>query len=192
WAGHDLSKVVGVVGGVAYLSPSLQNQGSYPQIHWRFNNSVKIASWDRRGEVQYPNNAYKGRLRLFSNNTLKISSLQKTDSSTYQVYLEDEAGKEHIENILLTVYDPVPKPTVSVKVIGNDPARCEATLECSVGLQGVTYKWILPNKHSLESQDASKLHVAFDASIETYICKVSNPVSSNNASLTYKHPCSWT
>lgn len=186
------SEVVGAVHGVAYLSPSLQNQISYHQIHWRRNNSVKIASRNGGANVQYPSSTYKGRLELFPNNTLKISRLQKNDSSTYQVYLEDEAGKEHIENILLAVYDLVPKPTVNAKVIRDDPARCKATLECSVGLEGVTYEWIPPNKLLLEGVGASEQLVSFDPLIETYVCKVSNPVSSNNASLIYRHPCSWT
>lgn len=81
---------------------------------------------------------------------------------------------------------------MNAKVIGGDPAWCKATLECSVGLEGVTYEWIPPRKVVLEGAGASEQHVSFDPWIETYICKVSNPVSSNNASLTYRHPCSWT
>ncbi|XP_010084050.1 PREDICTED: CD48 antigen-like, partial [Pterocles gutturalis] len=191
-AQHGPSEVVGVVGGVAYLSPSLGNRMSYHQIHWRRDNSVKIAIWDSKETVRYPNNIYKGRLELFPNNTLKISYLQKNDSSVYQVYLEDQAGKEHIENILLTVYDLVPKPTVHAKVMRDDSGRCKATLECSVGLEGVTYEWITPSKLLPEGAGSSKQNVSFDPLTEIYICKVSNPVSSNNASLTYWHPCSWT
>ncbi|XP_069734492.1 CD48 antigen-like [Phaenicophaeus curvirostris] len=189
---HAPSKVVGAVGGVAYLSPSLQTQIPYHQIHWRRDNSVKIASRDSEEKVQYPNSPYKGRLELFPNNTLKISSLQKNDSSMYQVYLEDEVGKEHVEGVLLEVYDLVPKPSVNAKVIKDDPAQCEATLECSVGLEGVTYEWIPSSRLPPEAAGASEQHVSFNPSVETYTCKVSNPVSSNNASLTYRHPCSWT
>ncbi|XP_072702900.1 CD48 antigen-like [Ciconia boyciana] len=185
-------KVVGAVHGEAYLSPSLQNKVSYHQIHWRRNNTVKIASRDSRGKIQYPNSTYKGRLELFPDNTLKISRLQKSDSSIYQVYLEDEMGKEHIQNILLTVYDLVPKPTVNAKVIRNDPERCEVTLKCSVGLEGVTYEWIPSSKLPQEGTRASEQHVSFNPLIQTYTCKVSNPVSSNYALLTYRHPCSWT
>ncbi|XP_074020720.1 CD48 antigen-like [Numenius arquata] len=182
------SKVVGAVHGVAYLSPS-QHKG-YSQIHWRRNNTVKIASRESGEAVQYPNSGYKGRLELFPNNTLKISHLQKSDSSTYQVYLEDDNGKEHIESILLTVYDLVPKPTVKATVIRGDLELCKATLECSVELEDVRYEWIKPS--NILNVGASKQLVSFNPSVETYICKVSNPISSNNASLTYRHPCSWT
>ncbi|KAM6309218.1 CD48 antigen-like [Podargus strigoides] len=190
------SEVVGAVGGVAYLSPSLQTQMSYHQIHWRRNNTVKIASRDSQGNIRYPNGVYKGRLELYPNNTLKMSFLQENDSSVYQVYLEDEAGKEHIENILLRVYGPVPKPALTAKVISHDPTRCNVTLVCLVKLKEVTYEWIIPRTVPLKSEKSSELHLSFDPSLVTstskVTCKVSNPVSSNNASLTYRFPCTWT
>ncbi|KAM6331189.1 CD48 antigen-like [Alca torda] len=189
WAHRGPLEVVGVVRGVVYLSPSLQD--GYRQIHWRRNNTLKIASRENGQKVQYPSTTYKGRLELFLNYTLKISHLQKNDSSVYQVYLEDKNGKEHIESILLKVYDLVPKPTVKAKVIRDEPELCEATLECSVGLEEVTYEWIPPSKLPLNGSGGSEQLVSFNPSIETYVCKVSNPVSSNYASLTYKHPCSW-
>ncbi|KAM6330937.1 CD48 antigen-like [Alca torda] len=189
WAHRGPLEVVGVVRGVVYLSPSLQD--GYRQIHWWCNNTLKIASRENGQKVQYPSTTYKGRLELFLNYTLKISHLQKNDSSVYQVYLDDKNGKEHIESILLKVYDLVPKPTVKAKVIRDEPELCKATLECSVGLEEVTYEWIPPSKLPLNGSGGSEQLVSFNPSIETYVCKVSNPVSSNYASLTYKHPCSW-
>lgn len=96
--------MVGAVHGVAYLSPSLQSKIPYHEVHWRRNNTLKLAGRDGSGEVWYRNNSYRGRLELFSNNTLKISHLQKNDSSVYQLYMEDETGKGLIESVLLTVY----------------------------------------------------------------------------------------
>ncbi|XP_057277833.1 CD48 antigen-like [Pezoporus wallicus] len=185
-------EVVGAVHGVAYLSPSLQSKISYHEVHWRRNNNLKLAGRDGSGEVWYCNNSYWGRLELFSNNTLKISRLQKSDSSVYQLYMEDETGKGLTESILLTVYELVPKPTVNAKVIRGDLEQCEATLECSVGLEAVTYEWISHSKIQMKRISASELHVLLSSSPDTYTCKVSNPVSSNNASLIYTHPCSWT
>ncbi|XP_030329889.1 CD48 antigen-like isoform X1 [Strigops habroptila] len=186
------SEVVGAVHGVAYLSPSLQSTISYHEVHWRRNDTLNLAIRDSSGKVWYRNNSYRGRLELFPNNTLKISRLQKNDSSMYQLYLEDEMGKGLIENVLLTVYELVPKPTVKAKVVMGNPERCEATLECSVGLEGVTYEWISPSQFQWDRVSASELHVSLNTSPDTYTCRVSNPVSSNNASLIYRHPCSWT
>ncbi|KAM9515137.1 CD48 antigen-like [Guaruba guarouba] len=186
------SEVVGAIHGVAYLSPSLQSKISYHEVHWRRNDTLKLASRDGSGEVWYRNNSYRGRLELFSNNTLKISCLQKNDSSIYQLYMEDETGKGLIESVLLTVYELVPKPTVNARVIRGDLEQCEVTLECSVGLEGVTYEWISHSKIQWNRISTSELHVSLSSSPYTYTCKASNPVSSNNASLIYRPPCSWT
>ncbi|XP_009079151.1 PREDICTED: CD48 antigen-like, partial [Acanthisitta chloris] len=177
---HSTSKVTGTVGGVVYLSPSVKNPTSYFQIHWRRNNTVRLASRSNGAEAQYPNNLYKGRLELFPNNTLKISSLQMSDSSIYQVYLEDETGKEDIEAISLEVHDTM------VDVIMNDPERCRSTLKCCVGLEEVTYEWSRPEKTAILSLQLD----ALNSSAEICTCKVSSPVSSNNMFVTYRHPCS--
>ncbi|XP_008943057.1 PREDICTED: CD48 antigen-like, partial [Merops nubicus] len=192
WTQPEASEVVGVVHGVAYLSPSLKNHISPHQVHWRRNNNMKLASRDSDGRVQYPNSSYKGRLELFPNNTLKITHLQKNDSSTYQVYLEDNVGKEHIENILLVVYDLVPKPVVSARVFKSDLELCNATLECWVGVDGVIYEWIPPQRIQVKDGGAAEQPVSFNPLVETYTCRVRNPVSSNSSLLIYKHPCSWT
>lgn len=95
-------------------------------------------------------------------------------------------------DVLVPLAELVPKPTVNAKVIRSDPEQCEATLECSVRLEAVTYEWISHSKFQWNRISASELHVFLNSSPDTYTCKVSNPVSSNNASLIYRHPCSWT
>lgn len=95
-------------------------------------------------------------------------------------------------DVPLPLADLVPKPTVNARAIRSDWGLCEATLECSVGLEGVTYEWIPSSKLSTAGENASTLLVSINPVMKTYTCKVSNPVSSNNASLTYQHPCSWT
>ncbi|XP_016161305.1 PREDICTED: CD48 antigen-like, partial [Ficedula albicollis] len=85
--------------------------------------------------------------------------------------------------------DLVPKPHVGATTSG-DAQQCNATLNCSVSLQGVTYEWI--PLQNLPRNDGPVLSVSFNPAVETYVCRVSNPVSSNNASLTYRPPCSWT
>ncbi|XP_017694120.1 PREDICTED: CD48 antigen [Lepidothrix coronata] len=94
--------------------------------------------------------------------------------------------------IPLPLPDVVPKPTVRVTVTQDDDQQCNATLECSVGLPEVTYEWIPPRQVLLEGVGGPVQKVSFNPSEGTYVCKVSNPASSNSASLTYRHPCSWT
>lgn len=98
-------EVTGVVGGVAFLnSHTSPNPSKYSQIHWRWENQVKIAIQRRGEKAEYPKGLFKGRLELFENYTLKISHLGIGDSSEYQLYLEDNSGKETIETVLLKVY----------------------------------------------------------------------------------------
>lgn len=104
WAEQRQAEVVGAVHGEALLSCSLQNLLSVHQVHWRRNHSLKVASRDSSRRVQYPNSPYRDRLQLLPNDSLRISDLRRSDSSTYQVYLEDEMGQEYVESILLTVY----------------------------------------------------------------------------------------
>lgn len=92
----------GLSGGVAYLIP--RTQGSFQKVEWRFGKELKIAIYENGKKVRYPNGPYKGRLKLFSNNTLRMDHLKKNDSNTYWVYMEDGAGKEHPESIQLQVY----------------------------------------------------------------------------------------
>nr|XP_009673277.1 PREDICTED: uncharacterized protein LOC104144155 isoform X2 [Struthio camelus australis] len=96
--------VSGAIDGVVNLSPGLQNQTLYYQIYWCYESSQKIAIQKSSGAPHYPDSTFRGRLQLFPNYTLQISYLQKSDSGTYWVYLEDKAGKEHGESIRLTVH----------------------------------------------------------------------------------------
>ncbi|XP_032060183.1 LOW QUALITY PROTEIN: CD48 antigen-like, partial [Aythya fuligula] len=125
--------------------------------------------------------------------TLKISSLQKNDSNIYWMYLEDKASKEHTYSIYLKVYDVVPKPTVRAIVNGDNPERCDVTLECWVQLEDVTYEW-MPASRVVQGSNStnSTLPLSFNPSLETYTCRASNPMSSSSAQLTRRHPCSWT
>ncbi|XP_053856939.1 SLAM family member 8 [Vidua macroura] len=183
-------RVTGAVGGVALLNPrSPQNPSEYSQIHWRWENQLRIASRKRGEEPKYPQSRFRGRLELLDNTSLQMSHLSLGDSGEYQLYLEDDTGRESVEKVQLKVYDLVPKPRV-VAITNGDPQQCNATLSCSVALQGVTYEWIPPQKPQMK--EGPVLKVSFNPMVETYMCKVSNPVSSSNASLTFRHPCSWT
>ncbi|XP_048785140.1 SLAM family member 8-like isoform X1 [Lagopus muta] len=187
WAQQDQTHVKGLSGGVAYLIP--RTQGSFQKVEWRFGKELKIAIYENGKKVRYPNGPYKGRLKLFSNNTLRMDHLKKNDSNTYWVYMEDGAGKEHPESIQLQVYDAVPKPTINFVVDESNPESCRVTVNCSVGLTDVTYEWLPPKR--IASNNGSELLLTFSPLMEVYTCVAKNPVSSNSSRLIHRHPCSW-
>ncbi|RLV64407.1 hypothetical protein DV515_00017525 [Chloebia gouldiae] len=191
WAGEPQTlQVTGAVGGVALLNPrGPPDPLEYSQIHWRWENQLRIASWRRGERPSYPQSRFRDRLELLDNVTLRMSHLGLEDSGDYHLYLEDDVGRESVEKVHLKVYDLVPKPRVAATTNG-DPRQCNATLSCSVALQGVTYEWIPPQKLLMKAGPVLK--VSSNPTVETYVCKVSNPVSSSNASLTFRPPCSWT
>ncbi|OXB55877.1 hypothetical protein ASZ78_012126 [Callipepla squamata] len=182
-----MTHVKGLIGGVAFLSP--RTQGSFYRVEWRYGKDLKIASRDSGEEVRYPNGSYVGRLKLFPNNTLRIDHLQKKDSNTYWVYMEDSAGREHPESIQLQVYDAVPKPTVEHILDKSTSESCKVTLNCFVELEDVTYEWLPPRR--VIANAGSELSLSFNPSVEIYTCVASNPVSSNSSRLIHRHPCSW-
>ncbi|XP_063032402.1 CD48 antigen-like isoform X2 [Melospiza melodia melodia] len=183
------SEVAGAVGGVALLTPQTpQNPSEYSQIHWRWQTQLRIAILKRGETASYPHTRFEGRLELMENGTLRMSNLNLEDSGEFRLYREDDTGRESVQRVLLTVYDLVSKPRVTATPNG-DPQVCNSTLNCSVALQGVTYEWILPQKAPMKQGPI--LEVSNPAA-DTYVCKVSNPVSSSNASLTLRRPCSWT
>ncbi|XP_058677868.1 CD48 antigen-like [Ammospiza nelsoni] len=182
-------EVAGAVGGVALLNPQTpQNPSEYSQIHWRWQ-KLRIASLKRGEQPRYPQTRFEGRLELLENGILRMSNLSLGDSGEFRLYLEDDTGRESVQRVLLRVYDLVPKPHVTATTNG-DPQVCNTTLSCSVALQGVTYEWIPPQKAPMKQGPV--LEVSINPAVETYVCKVSNPVSSSNASLTLRRPCSWT
>ncbi|XP_030821312.1 SLAM family member 9-like [Camarhynchus parvulus] len=191
WAqGPQSSEVAGAVGGVALLNPqSLQNPSKFSQIHWRWQNQLKIASWKKGEQPMYLQGRFEGRLELLENGTLRMSNLSLGDGGEYRLYLEEDTGRESVHRVLLRVYDLVPKPRVTATTNG-DPQVCNTTLSCSVALPGVTYEWIPPQKAPMK--EGPVLEVSVSPAVETYVCRVSNPVSSSNASLTLRRPCSWT
>uniref|UniRef100_A0A8C3MNT4 Uncharacterized protein n=1 Tax=Geospiza parvula TaxID=87175 RepID=A0A8C3MNT4_GEOPR len=188
WAqGPQSSEVAGAVGGVALLNPqSLQNPSKFSQIHWRWQNQLKIASWKKGEQPMYLQGRFEGRLELLENGTLRMSNLSLGDGgsgSTGCTWRRTRAGRASTGSYL------VPKPRVTATTNG-DPQVCNTTLSCSVALPGVTYEWIPPQKAPMK--EGPVLEVSVSPAVETYVCRVSNPVSSSNASLTLRRPCSWT
>ncbi|XP_044846818.1 CD48 antigen [Mauremys mutica] len=98
------SQVNGIVNGTVYLNPKRSVPEEYKQITWWFNESLTILTKKCDQPVSYPNGSFHTKLRYHENHTLEIKQLQKQDSSTYRMDVEDSQSQEKSERIRLDVY----------------------------------------------------------------------------------------
>ncbi|KAM9114686.1 CD48 antigen [Pangshura tecta] len=207
------SQVNGIVHGTVYLNPKRSDPGKYKQITWWFNESLKILikKWDQ--SESYPSGYFHTKLCYHENHTLEIKQLQKQDSSTYRMVVEDSQSQETSESIRLDVYgtteaahqgiwwilhhsrsphhDPIPKPSVNVASSVNKDGWCNVTLACIVAATQVTYRW-RKNEEDLVSKISSTLDVQLKSGSDaSYKCIVSNPASEETGLIYYRSPCTW-
>ncbi|XP_005058950.1 PREDICTED: CD48 antigen isoform X3 [Ficedula albicollis] len=97
---------------------------------------------------------------------------------------------ELLDNHTLKMSDLSVGDSSEYRLYLEDDTGKESVQRVRLRVYGVTYEWI--PLQNLPRNDGPVLSVSFNPAVETYVCRVSNPVSSNNASLTYRPPCSWT
>ncbi|XP_050786700.1 CD48 antigen [Gopherus flavomarginatus] len=185
------NRVNGIVHGTVYLNPKQSVPEKYKQITWWFRKSLKILTkkWDQ--PVSYRNGSFHNKLRYHENHTLEINQLQKQDSGTFRMEVEDSQSKKSDEAIQLDVYEPIPKPSVKVTSRVNKDGWCKATLECIMAATQVTYRWC-ENEEDLVGKNSSTLDIALKSESDaSYKCIVSNPVSEETGFIYYRSPCTW-
>nr|XP_005314434.3 CD48 antigen [Chrysemys picta bellii] len=150
------SQVNGTVGGTVYLNPKLSVPKQYKQITWRFNTTQKILIKKWGQSESYPSDYFRNKLHYHENHMLEINQLEKKDSSTYRMEVEDNQSQETNELFRLDVYEPVPKPSVKVTIRVNKDGWCNVTLVCIVDATQVTYRWC-KNEKDLVGKNSSTL-----------------------------------
>ncbi|XP_074837521.1 CD48 antigen [Carettochelys insculpta] len=186
------SPVNGTVNGTVNLDLKLSHPETYQQIDWWFNISLKILTKKQNQSEIYFNGYFDAnKLSYYKNHTLEIRRLQKQDSSTYVVVLEDFNSRKTKERIRLDVYEPVPQPSVHVTIIANKDEWCNVTLTCSVNDNQVTYRWY-KNGNYYEGKNDRTLDVQLKSESDTsFNCTISNPVSQETGAIHYRSPCTW-
>uniref|UniRef100_A0A8C0IXN3 Ig-like domain-containing protein n=1 Tax=Chelonoidis abingdonii TaxID=106734 RepID=A0A8C0IXN3_CHEAB len=175
--GVPINQVNGIVHGTVYLNPK--------------QSSLKILTkkWDQ--PVSYRNGSFHNKLCYHENHTLEINQLQKQDSGTFRMEVEDSQSKKSDEDIQLDVYEPIPKPRVNITTRVYKDGECKVTLECTVAAIQVTYRWC-KNEKDLVGKNSSTLDVELKSESDaSYKCIVSNPVSEETGFIYYRSPCTW-
>ncbi|XP_055993786.1 SLAM family member 7-like [Sorex fumeus] len=120
------------------------------------------------------------------NYSLRLSRLELADAGTYRVELHSsEQSQPLLQEYVLRVYEPLPRPIVSKTKWHTENGTCLANLTCSVLQEtAVTYSWELANG-SWEGPALPTITWRPGSSDQHFVCTARNPVSRNSS-----HPVS--
>ncbi|XP_074118429.1 SLAM family member 9-like isoform X2 [Sminthopsis crassicaudata] len=183
--------MMGTVGKSITL-PLKMSSNRIQTIVWLSQNALAIV--DLKGpspHIIYTDSNYYNRLEILENESysLRIHNLTTEDENVYkgQITIENSVSTEMIiQKFFLHVYEELPKPQVTVNFTGFENDTCNATLLCSVEKEGknVTYSWTsLEDGYTVTFQEGPKATVSWKLgeSEPNFICRVTNPVSSQSA-----------
>ncbi|XP_075700684.1 SLAM family member 9-like [Rhinoderma darwinii] len=135
-------------GSVTMSYSPLLKMGIINFITWRFDKNNKrtlILDTTRKPHFIY-DSQFKNRLRISDNLfTLTIMDLTMEDSGVYNIDRTDTTGKVDSSTFNVTVYEPVPHPSINTEVKENTADRCDVILHCSVPSRtsDFSYTWVL-------------------------------------------------
>ncbi|XP_051849620.1 SLAM family member 9-like isoform X3 [Antechinus flavipes] len=183
--------IMGTVGKSITL-PLKMSSNKIRTIVWLSQNA--LATVDLKGPdpfIIYTDSKYENRLEVLKNESysLRIYNLTTEDENVYkgQIILENSVSTEMIiQKFFLHIYEELPKPQITLNFTGFENDTCNVTLLCSVEKEGknVTYRWTsLEDGHTITFHEGPKATVSWKhgESEPNYICRVTNPVSSQSA-----------
>ncbi|XP_068109286.1 SLAM family member 8-like [Hyperolius riggenbachi] len=177
------------VAGLLHQSIELSNyimlQLPVEEVDWHFKHSGssrthKIASFENNQQKIYPPELIT-RLEILNNGTtLNISDLRIEDSGQYTAYIRLTDRSIQQANLLLTVYDPVPTPSLSIEYKNETSYQCNMTLHCSVpaNISGLSYSWKYRRRDSdyqLFNSTGDTIQMSLQSESWDFLCTVYNP-----------------
>lgn len=178
-------------------SPS-QKMGTIQLITWRFNkNGERVTILDTSEKPYYIyDSRFRGRLMkpndLF---TLTIMDLTMEDTGIYTIDVADRNGNTESSSFNVTVYEPVPHPSIRTELKEKTTDRCDVTLHCSVPsyTSDFSYTW----KHRLRiseyrlynNRSSIQMSLKNDSWDMEILCIVQNPADQKNVSIQVQDIC---
>ncbi|XP_075139640.1 SLAM family member 8-like [Leptodactylus fuscus] len=198
YGGHAGARsVVGLLNhSVEFYHPDL----SLPvvEVAWNFitqNKTTKMVMY-HKDEVSIYNPQFTNRLEVSNDGTkLRIKHLKKADTGVYTASMTLTDGEVHEVKYSLTVYEPVPFPTIWATVNESAKYRCNVTLHCSVpsNAPDFSYTWkyrYRDREYQLYSNGSSiQISVPPDHQDMELLCIVHNPADQKNVSIDIRNTC---
>ncbi|XP_040267206.1 SLAM family member 5-like isoform X2 [Bufo bufo] len=181
-------------------SPS-QKIGASKLITWRFdkiNEQVTILDTTEKPHYVYPSK-FRDRLQVSENlHTLTIVDLTMEDGGMYTIDVVDVNGVRESYSFNVTVYEPVPLPSIRTEVTENAIDRCNVTLHCSVpsNTSDFSYSWQCGDRKSdcqqYNNGRTVQISLKNDSKDMEILCIVQNPVDKKNVSIHVQETCMFT
>ncbi|XP_008152459.2 CD48 antigen [Eptesicus fuscus] len=166
---------------------------SYLRLVWFYTADQKILEWETNQPTpDYFKTKFKDRVTLdLQNGTLYIYNVQEEDSSIYTLKVVLKSGFEEGWSIPLKVFDPVPKPDITIEKTQEMNNSCHLILSCMARSPSVNYTWYGDSGPISERLQSGVLNITVipQNSSKFYRCEVSNPVSQNNDTVYFISPC---
>ncbi|KAM8921507.1 SLAM family member 8 [Pelodytes ibericus] len=185
----EITQVGGSLGAEERLSPKVPDGFNVREVSWRHGTLAEdtVASYSRGiTETKY-RTRFKGRVRLNSDFSLDIESLELGDTGKFTCQLVDTEGHTMSFKYQLTVWEAVVRPTVHVFWGNTDELGCSVILSCNSSRgSNVSYTWLVKGGNGDAVNMSYTLHdggrllsvVLEPTDLEMYYtCTVTNPVS---------------
>ncbi|XP_041429451.1 SLAM family member 8-like [Xenopus laevis] len=150
------------------------------------------------GLLDIQNRQFEGRLQSSHNGTtLRISGLTMNDSNVFKADIILISSDIHTMYFNLTVYEPVPVPSITAHLEGDNKTQCEFTLHCSVPINTslILFSWMYRcgNSGYQHYANGSTLAIMLQNLSKTtdFLCLAQNPADEKNASFRVQQICQY-
>ncbi|XP_041429457.1 SLAM family member 5-like isoform X2 [Xenopus laevis] len=193
----SLVQVNGLLNQSIHMSNYLKQMDPVEDVVWHheFRGKIfKIASFDR-SKLTVKKEELIDRLESSEDGTsLTIRELRMEDSGTYHATITFKNQESIKISFHLTVYEPVPVPSILKTIKGTSPEWCNLTLHCFLPINAslhVEWKEKYKDLGFKPSKNGSSIELALQPEMwgTEFLCLVKNPVSYSNASLLIQQEC---
>ncbi|XP_018430723.1 PREDICTED: SLAM family member 5-like [Nanorana parkeri] len=181
-------RVNGLINQSVILSPSVATSHPVQHVYWNLQTHT-IASFTN-SQLTVIRNEFKGRLEILDDGrALRIGQLTLHDSGLYFVTITFMDNTNLDASYNLTVYEPVPTPSIKTEAIEKTSDWCNVTLRCSIptNTSSLSYTWKYRHGDSdyqwyNNPGDTIQMSLQLESWDMEVLCIVHNPADQKNSS----------
>ncbi|XP_075050052.1 SLAM family member 5-like [Mixophyes fleayi] len=164
------------------------------KVYWIFQTHIMASFINLHLDII--NNQFDKRLEILDNGTtLRIRDLRMEDSGIYSVTITSTDKEEYKTSYNLTVYEPVPAPTIRIEGKNIISDWCNMSLHCSVPTNTSVLSYTWKYRHRDTEYQPYNTGTIIQMSLQNeswdmeFLCIVHNPADQKNVSVHVQDIC---